>query len=67
MGPCLSIQWDELSPEIKLDQKPTCELKEQWRTTEIDGQELVRYVGADGCLYEKRSDAWFRIGLNRWR
>ena len=47
-----------MSPEIKLDQKPTCELKEQWRTTEIDGQELIRYLGTDDYVYEKRSDGW---------
>lgn len=52
---------------VKLEQKPTCELKEQWRTTEINGQELIRYFGTDDYVYEKRSDGWYRVGLNRWR
>jgi hypothetical protein len=34
---------------VKLDQKPSCELTEQWRTTEIDGQELMR-APMDTCM-----------------
>jgi hypothetical protein len=38
----------EIGEEIKLvDEKPTCELKERWRTTGIDGQELIREFSAE--------------------
>jgi hypothetical protein len=48
---------------IKLGQKPSCRLTRQWSETG-DSSTTTRYAGADGYVYEKRVDGWFKVGRN---
>ena len=49
---------------VKLETRPTCALTQQWKRREADESVTIRYAGADGYLYERRWDGWFRVGRN---
>lgn len=53
---------------VELERKPSCQLTEQWNRTDA-GVKTLRYVGADGYVYESKKPGdgklvWKRVGRN---